>query len=126
MVFEHLAINVDDVSSVVDWYVTHMGLKVVSAQKNAPFMTFLADSSNRVVLELYQKPDLQIIDFSKIHQLTFHMAFVSENSQKDRERLEQEGASYVEEVRKADGGHLVMMRDPWGMPLQLCERVSSL
>lgn len=126
MVFEHLAINVEDVSAVVDWYVAHLGLKVVSAQNKLPFMTFLADSSDRVIMELYQKPDQQMLDFANMHPLTFHMAFISENAQEDRERLEKEGASFVEEVNKADGSHLVMLRDPWGMSLQLCQRTVSL
>ena len=123
MIFEHFALNVGKVDQVVKWYVSNLGLKVVSQQKEPPFMTFLADSSNRVVMELYYRPDELITNFVQQHPLTFHVAFVSENAQKDRERLEGEGASFVEEVRKKDGSHLVMLRDPWGMPLQLCQRI---
>ena len=61
-------------------------------------------------------------NFETQHPLTFHLAFVSENAQEDRERLEVEGATFVEEVRKKDRSHLIMLRDPWGMPLQLCQR----
>jgi hypothetical protein len=28
----------------------------------------------------------------------------------------------VDEVRLKDGSHLVMMRDPWGLAIQLCKR----
>lgn len=122
MVFEHFALNVNNVSAVVKWYVSNIELKVVSQQKELPFMTFLADSSNRVILEIYHRSDEMMTNFETQHPLTFHLAFVSENAQSDRERLEDEGASYVEEVRKADGSHLIMLRDPWGMPLQLCQR----
>ena len=122
MIFEHFALNVNDVDSVVSWYVSYLDLSVVSAQKEPPFMIFLADSGGRVILELYHRPDETITDFADRHQLTFHVAFVSENAQADRERLVAEGASFVEEVRKDDGSHLVMLRDPWGMPLQLCQR----
>jgi len=59
------------------------------------------------------------------HQLTFHVAFVSENAQADKERLVAEGASYVEEMKKDDGSHLIMLRDPWGLPLQLCQRTKK-
>ena len=122
MVFEHLALNVNNVAAVVKWYVSHLQLKVVRQQKELPFMTFIADASGRVILELYQRPDALMTNFGRQHQLTFHVAFVSENAEKDSERLQEQGAIFVEEVRKEDGSHLVMLRDPWGMPLQLCQR----
>ena len=122
MIFEHFAINVNGIDEVVSWYVEHLELQVVSEQKEPPFMTFLADSSGRVIMELYHRPDETIQDFSKQHPLTFHLAFVSENALEDRIRLEGKGASFAEEVKKEDGSHLIMLRDPWGMPLQLCQR----
>lgn len=125
MIFEHFALNVADIQGVVTWYVEHVGLRVRSAQPEAPFMTFLEDGGQRVVLELYHRPDVAITDFSKEHHITFHVAFVSENAAADRSRLEAVGARFLEEVKKADGSHLIMMRDPWGMPLQLCQRAQK-
>lgn len=122
MVFEHFALNVRDIEQVVDWYCENLGLKVVSEQKAAPYMTFLADSSGRVILELYSRNDAEIRNFETEHPLTFHVAFVSEDAQADKERLVMRGATFFEEVHKPDGSHLVMLRDPWGMPLQLCQR----
>ena len=124
MVFEHIALNVKNIKDIKDWYVANLGLKVVSEQKVAPFMTFFADSSGRVILELYHRPDEEITDFKTKHPLTFHMAFVSKNAEKDKIRLLDKGASFVEEITKEDGSHLVMLRDPWGMPLQLCHRAT--
>jgi len=125
MVFEHFALNVMNVEDVVSWYVKNIGLKVVNEQKEPPFMTFLADSSGRVIIEVYYRPDEIITVFSEKHPLTFHVAFVSENAQEDRLRLEKQGASFFEEVKKEDGSHLIMLRDPWGMPLQLCQRTEK-
>ena len=88
-------------------------------------MTFLSDGSGRVIIEFYHRNDELIQDFKERHPLTFHVAFVSENAQKDRERLVKAGASFFEEVRKEDGSHLVMLRDPWGLPLQLCQRTHT-
>jgi len=122
MVFEHFAINVINVKEVVQWYCQHLGLSIVSQQKRAPFMTFLADSSGRVVIELYQREDALIEDFKDRHPLTFHVAFVSDNAENDKKRLVLAGATFFEEVFKEDGSHLVMLRDPWGMPLQFCQR----
>ncbi len=125
MIFEHFAINVNNIDAVVKWYVSHLGLKVVSQQKELPFMTFLADSGGRVIMELYQRQDALMTNFTAQHQLTFHVAFVAENAQLDSDRLRSAGATFVEEVLKEDGSHLVMLRDPWGMPLQLCERAQN-
>ena len=122
MIFEHFAINVNNITDKVNWYVKHLGLKVASAQTEPPFMTFLADSGGRVFIELYYRPDEAITEFDEQHFLTFHMAMVSDNAEDDKNRLVAEGASFVEEVFKPDGSHLVMLRDPWGMPLQLCQR----
>ena len=124
MVFEHFALNVKDVAAVVSWYTSYIGLQVVNAQKEYPFMTFLADASGRVMLELYHRTDEHITDFASQHPLTFHLAFVSKNAEEDRDRLIANGASLVEEVHKEDGSHLVMLRDPFGMPLQLCQRTT--
>ncbi len=125
MKFEHFALNVLHVDLVVSWYVRHLGLQVVNAQKDPPYMTFLADSSQRVFLELYHRPDEAITDFSGQHPLTFHMAFISMNAEFDKDRLVGEGATFVDEVNKEDGSHLVMLRDPWGLPLQLCQRARN-
>ncbi|MFC4095276.1 VOC family protein [Euzebyella saccharophila] len=122
MIFEHFAINVTNIDAIVGWYTKNLDVKVASAQKEPPFMTFLADSGGRVFVELYHRPDEAITDFSQQHFLTFHLAMVSENSEADKNRLIEAGASFVEEVFKDDGSHLVMLRDPWGMPLQLCQR----
>lgn len=122
MIFEHFAINTDNIHAVISWYVTHLGLSIVSEQKEPPYMTFMADSSGRVIMELYHRPDKRISDFVNQHPLTFHVAFVSENAERDRVRLMEQGASFVEEVKKEDGSLLIMLRDPWGLPLQLCQR----
>tara|TARA_R110002167_G_scaffold17652_2_gene67209 strand:- start:5023 stop:5403 length:381 start_codon:yes stop_codon:yes gene_type:complete len=122
MTFEHFALNVVDINGVVNWYCTHLGLTIANQQKVSPFMTFLADSTDRVVIEFYKREDELAEDFSNRHPLTFHVAFVSENAEEDRQRLLKAGASFFEEIFKEDGSHLVMLRDPWGMPLQLCQR----
>lgn len=125
MIFEHFAINVADVNAVVEWYTANLKVQVASAQQEPPFMTFLADSGGRVFVELYHRPEEAITDFTKQHFLTFHLAMVSDNAEADKKRLAEVGASFVEEVKKQDGSHLVMLRDPWGMPLQLCQRTDK-
>jgi hypothetical protein len=49
---------------------------------------------------------------------------VSENAENDKKRLVESGATFELEVQLEDGSHIVMLRDPWGMPLQLCQRAN--
>ncbi|MFC4221347.1 VOC family protein [Flagellimonas marina] len=124
MIFEHFAVNVENLGLVVDWYMTHMGLNPRVSDWKPPFVTFLEDSTGRVVLEFYQRTDAPVTDFSKENSLSFHVAFVSENAENDKKRLVESGATFELEVQLEDGSHIVMLRDPWGMPLQLCQRAN--
>ena len=122
MRFEHFAINVPRPREMANWYVTHLKMRVVYQQDEAPFMTFLADASGRVVMEIYNNPTAPIPDYEKAHHLTFHMAFQTDDAQKVKHYLCKEGATLVEEILPGEGSHLVMLRDPWGIPLQICQR----
>jgi hypothetical protein len=61
-----------------------------------------------------------------MHPLLFHLAIKSSDAVADSKRPAAAGATVVEEVRLDDGSQLVMMRDPWGLALQLCQRATSL
>ncbi|SMO64094.1 VOC family protein [Gracilimonas mengyeensis] len=122
MKIEHFAINVEEPLAMADWYKKHMGLNIEKQQNEAPFMTFLADKSGRVMLEIYKNPADQVPDYKNMDPLIVHIAYVSEDPTKDRERLEEAGASVVSDEHLEDGSHLVMMRDPWGVCIQLCKR----
>ena len=122
MIFEHFALNVPDPRAMSQWYVEHLGFTVARSREDAPFTHFLADSANRIVVELYSNPAGATTDFPTSHPLTFHFAVVSHSAPEDRSRLEQAGARFFIEDALPDGTLLIMMRDPWGVPLQLCQR----
>ncbi len=126
MIFEHFAINVKEPKAVRDWYCTHLGMQVATENPEPPFMIFLADSSGRTVCELYYRPDSPLPDYHQEHHLKFHFAFESENAEGDKNRLLEAGASFIEELKPDAGSHLVMLRDPWGLPLQICQRSKKL
>jgi len=63
-----------------------------------------------------------VTDFVSAHPLCFHFAVVSGAAREDRARLEKAGAKFFVEDALPDGSVLIMMRDPWGVPLQLCQR----
>lgn len=122
MIFEHFALNVPDVRAAAAWYVTHLGLQVARARLDAPYTHFLADSTGRVFIELYTNPKDPLPDYAAQHPLRVHFAFVAADARAERRRLEQAGATLVVEEDFPDGTLLIMMRDPWGVAVQLCQR----
>jgi len=122
MKFEHFAINVTHPVEMCQWYEKHLGLKAVKKGEESPFMTFLADESGDIMLEIYNNPKADILPFADMHPLMVHLAFVSEDPAKDKERLLSAGAAEVSDDLLSDGSHLVMLRDPWGLAIQLCKR----
>ena len=122
MKLEHFALNVEDPQAMAEWYVAHLGLKIVKQVNKAPFMTFLADDSGRIMIEIYKNPADEVPPYRKMNPLLVHLAFVSENPAADKSRLEKAGASVVSDDTLEDGSQLVMMRDPWGLAVQLCKR----
>ena len=122
MIFEHFALNVPDARAAAVWYVEHLGLRVMRARAEAPFTHFLGDSTGRVFLELYTNPTDPIPNYPAQHQLRVHFAFAVADAQAERARLQQAGATLIVEEPLPDGTFLVMLRDPWGVPVQLCQR----
>jgi len=126
MIIEHAAWNVADPAAVAAWYCEHLGFTIARKVGGAPNTHFLADSSGTRLIEIYCNPPEAVPDYATMNPLLLHLALVSNDPPGDRARLEAAGASYVEEVRLDDGTHLVMLRDPWGFPVQLCKRGTRL
>lgn len=122
MTFEHFALNVPDARAMARWYVEHLGFKVARHREDSPYTHFLADDTGRIVVELYTNISATITDFSRAHPLSFHFAVTTRAARAERARLEKAGATFFVEDAPPDGSVLIMMRDPWGVPLQLCER----
>ena len=126
MKIEHFAFNVADPIAVAEWYVTHMGMTIARKMDGGPNTHFLADNSGQVMIEIYNNPPDQVPDYANMNPLILHLAFVCENPEEKRAELEKVGATFAEEVRIKDGSHLVMMRDPWGLAIQVCKRGVSM
>jgi glyoxylase I family protein len=122
MKFEHFALNVSDARAMSRWYVEHLGFKIVRQRDDSPYTHFLADETGRVTAELYTNPAAAVPDYAAAHPLCFHFAVFTPDAHAARLRLEQAGATLFLEERPPDGSVLIMMRDPWGVPVQLCQR----
>ena len=122
MKFEHFALNVPDPRAQAQWYVQHLGFAIARSRADAPFTHFLADETGRTIVELYGNTSVAMPDYAAMPPLNFHLAVVAADAKAERARLEQAGATLLREEPQPDGSMLIMMRDPWGVPLQLCQR----
>lgn len=122
MKLEHFALNVEAPVAMAQWYAEHLGLQIVRQMKEAPYTTFLADSSGIIMVEIYRNPADEVPPYQTMNPLLVHLAFVSDDPTRDKERLMLAGATLESDKQLEDGSHLVMLRDPWGLALQLCKR----
>lgn len=127
MKLEHVALNVADPNATGRWYVTHLGLKIVRRFVDPPYGHFLADDSGTVMLELYGNPDFPLAATPESAPPTLHLAFVSTDVAADVQRLVAAGATLVGKVDQMPSGDIIaMLRDPWGVPVQLVKRAQSM
>jgi uncharacterized glyoxalase superfamily protein PhnB len=124
---EHIAFQVAEPVKVAAWYCNNLGFRVLRKTETSPFMHFLCDAGNRVVIEIYNNPLASIPDYRAMSPLHLHLAFKTDNLDAERERLLKAGASVAEEtITTPAGDKLLMLRDPWGFPIQLCKRAKPL
>ena len=123
---EHFACNVADPNAMAAWYVEHLGMRIVRRVPTPPHIHFLADANGRAVIEIYSNTADPIPDYAGMHPLRFHLAFAAEDPDAARAALVAAGATFVDEQTLADGSRLLMLRDPWGLALQLCKRTTPL
>lgn len=126
MKFEHLALNVPDAAAMAAWYMEHCQMQAVIAMQQPPYTHFLADSTGRTIAEIYSNPQAPFPDYASQHPLCLHVAFAVQNAGQSMERLMAAGAAPVSDQTLEDGTRLIMLRDPWGIALQLVQRAQPL
>lgn len=127
MKIEHLAFNVPEASRMAHWYVENLGLKIVRNIGDPNQTTFIGDDDSETVIEIYTNPAADIPDYASINPLILHIAFAVPDIDAERQRLVAAGAS-VEGATNTlpNGDQLAFLRDPWGMTIQLTQRVNPL
>ena len=127
MEIEHLGLNVADPAAMADWYVEHLGMRIVLARDEPVPVRFLADSADDVMIEIYRNPEADVPDYSGVDPLVIHLAFASDDVPGDYERLLAAGGTPASEPALLDtGDHIAILRDPWGFPVQLCRRATPM
>jgi glyoxylase I family protein len=123
---EHIAYNVSDPAAIAAWYVEHLGMRIVRQSSTPPYIHFVADAKERTVLELYSNGADPVPDYAAMHPLRFHVAFATGDPDGSKAALLDAGATLVSDQVSGDGSRLIMLRDPWGLALQLCQRPNPL
>ena len=119
---EHLAINVSEPVKVAEWWCRNLGMEVVRSGPPPIDCRFIRDFSGTMCIELYHNPsDRPGPDYASKPPLEFHIGVECDDPETEAKRLVAEGAQLVE-IEHVQGMTLAMMRDPWGICLQLCKR----
>ena len=124
---EHFAVNVEDPVAMAAWYSDHLEMKVLRSGGPPANTHFLADGSGRLMLEIYRALPDEVPDYAAMNPLLLHIAFASDDAQTDHDRLVAAGATVLGGVgENAAGDRMAMLRDPWGLALQLCQRIGPM
>ena len=127
MKIEHVALQVSDPAAVADWYVRHLGCTIARSGPEPISVRFLKDGSGLSMIELYRNPRAAVPDYRAMDPILLHLAFVSDDVAADRDRLLAAGATLDEDVLTTPAGdQLLMLRDPWGLALQLVRRAEPM
>ena len=123
MRIEHVALNLPDPVKAAKWYAENLAMQVLKSSAEPPYAHFLCDMEGHSMLEFYNNPKAAVPDYASQDPLTFHIAFMVYDMKIVRDKLLQAGAQAVGEVTQTDDGNqLAMLRDPWGVAIQLVKR----
>ena len=104
------------------WYAANLGFSIRRGVDTPVVARFMADASGSVMLEVYYNPKASVPDYSSLDPTQLHIAVLSADVPADALRLVAAGATLVSGPEAIGGDVFAMLRDPWGMPLQLVRR----
>ena len=127
MHIEHIAFQVSDPVAMAQWYVEHLGCSVARQGGEPAFVHFLKDASGQSMIEIYRNPRVGVPDYRSMDPMLVHIAFHSDDPLADRARLVAAGASVAEDhVVTPAGDEMLILRDPWHLPVQLVKRAAPM
>jgi catechol 2,3-dioxygenase-like lactoylglutathione lyase family enzyme len=127
MRIEHAGLQVSEPAAMGDWYVKHLGFTIKRAADTPVPVRFIADASGKVMLEIYNNPKVPAPDLARADPLYLHIAFTCDDIPGMMKRLIEAGATQHAEIERTPAGdELVFLRDPWGLPIQLCHRAKAM
>ena len=128
MKIEHIGVLVKAPVSMGNWYSEHLKLEILrQLGTDEDGVTFLKDTESGTVLEFARLPEIRVTDFSAFDPLQLHIAIECDDPIGMSEALEQVGAVVVGESARAEGANeRMLVKDPWGITIQLINRMNKL
>jgi glyoxylase I family protein len=124
---EHYGLNVEDSRAKSKWLSENLGMVVVREGKAPGYGMFIADSARNMMMELYHNEKDPALKFSDVDYMSTHLAFAVTDVPAVKAQLLAAGAHVAEEMKQLPNGDTVLMlRDPWGEPIQIVKRVSPM
>jgi glyoxylase I family protein len=124
---EHVAINVENPVEMAKWYCENLGMKIIRKGPPPVNMHFISDTQANMMLEIYHNPPDAVPDYASMDPLMLHIAFMVDDVEKTRRRLVAAGATIATDITVTESGDkLLMLRDPWGVPIQILKRARPM
>jgi uncharacterized glyoxalase superfamily protein PhnB len=124
---EHIGLNVADSRKVAAWYVENLDFIILREGSTPGSAIFISDRGKKMMYEFYQNKNVPIINFDTVSYQSFHIALTVNDIQEAKEALVASGAKVAEDMKKtASGDDVMMLRDPWGLPLQFVHRINPM
>jgi glyoxylase I family protein len=109
------------------WYAEHLGFTVVRSSAEPPYAHFLAPPGGGSLLEIFCDAATAPLDHHAVDPMQGHLAFAVDDIDAETARLVAAGAlGGGTATRTPAGDAYAIVRDPWGVPLQLVTRVVPL
>jgi catechol 2,3-dioxygenase-like lactoylglutathione lyase family enzyme len=124
---EHIGLNVADPVKAAQWYVDHLGMKILREGPAPINARFLADAGGNMMFEFYHNPPDAVPDYPSMDPLSLHIAFLVDDVDAIHGKLIAAGATAVGDVTVTGAGdRIAMLRDPWGLPIQFIRRADPM
>ena len=124
--FEHIGINVKDPVQMADWWVKNLDLKIKRQGEPPVSMHFLSDADENMMIEIYHNPPEAVPDYASMDPLLLHIAFKVDDVKAIQAKLIAAGATLHSYQVTPDGDEILILRDPWGVPIQFVKRANVM
>jgi uncharacterized glyoxalase superfamily protein PhnB len=124
---EHIAFNVMDPVADAQWFVDNLGFKLMYKGDPPGNTRFIIDEKNNMMMELYNNTKFPRLNFPNMNYMAIHFAFMADSIEQVKEKLLAAGATLAEDIQVTPSGDKVLMlRTPWGLPIQFVERANPM
>ncbi len=112
---------------MAEWYGENLGMKVIREGPPPANMRFISDAGGNMMLELYNNPPDEVPYYRSMNPLSLHIAFMVDDVKAITRKLIAAGATIAVDVNTTPAGdELVILRDPWGVPIQFLKRTEPM